>query len=622
MKKALSFFSILLLLSIFCSSCGGSKKNPETPSDQPDTEAVDTDTNTDPADSATDADTDSGSECGNKITEVGEICDGDAKECSEIDPAFTGGYAVCETDCSGWNMTGCHSNQDPVDNSGVFDMGPYTVDTTDIAAGTDGAPRDFRLYEPSGAEGKIPVIHFQHGFTYKDYYYDDIIIHLASHGFIVISSQSNHGTAGIGGDTTTVEADKVISLINWLKENLQSKISVTADFENFGLSGHSRGGKVSNRILNKKPEIAKGFFGVDPVDSGSPVDNSDPLSLNDPVQFKGESFFLGTELGPEGGMMACAPEGENSTTFYERFPAPSHHIIAAGVGHADMVDPDDISACGLNCSVCKSSGSSELNQQLIHYIGGLMVAFFNFTLKGQSQYENLLNDSSTHPFPTAVVEHKNPGETQEDEIEIGEPLGEVTVSNKPNGFDGIFFDGPGEDEVFIFYPGASIDPSAYSSIMTMLAERGIDGFVIKMPADMAVLGQNKADDVYSNYPNYKKHYLGGHSLGGSMIANYAAKNLDRTNGLFLFAAFPTDSMLNAQFPILFIYGSNDGVLNKNMLQNSLSKVPAEYSVVYEIEGGNHAYFGDYGKQTGDGNATITPLTQQKITVREILKLIR
>ena len=107
-----------------------------------------------------------------------------------------------------------------------------------------------------------------------------------------------------------------------------------------------------------------------------------------------------------------------------------------------------------------------------------------------------------------------------------------------------------------------------------------------------------------------------------MVANYAAKNLDRTNGLFLFAAFPTDSMLNAQFPILFIYGSNDGVLNKSMLQNSLSKVPAEYSVVYEIEGGNHAYFGDYGKQTGDGNATITPLTQQKITVREILKLIR
>ena len=87
------------------------------------------------------------------------------------------------------------------------------------------------------------------------------------------------------------------------------------------------------------------------------------------------------------------------------------------------------------------------------------------------------------------MEHKNPGEAQEDEIEIGEPLGEVTVSN-PNGFDGIFFDGPGEDEVFIFYPGASIDPSAYSSIMTMLAERGVDGFVIKMPADMAVLGMN------------------------------------------------------------------------------------------------------------------------------------
>ena len=621
MKKALSFFSILLFLTLF-SSCGNSEKKPVTPDDPTDTEAVDTDTDTD-----TDSDpADTGStDCGNRIVDEGEVCDGDAKECSEIDPAFTGGYAVCETDCSGWNMSGCHSNQDPVDNSGVFDMGPYTVNTTDIAAGTDGAPRGFRLYEPVGAEGKIPVIHFLHGFTYKDYYYDDMLIHLASHGFIVVSSQSDH--AMMGGDTTIVEAEKVMTFINWLKQNIQSKVSVTVDVEHFGVSGHSRGGKVTNRVLNNDPAIATSFFGVDPVDSAPPVGgSSDPNSLNDPVQFKGESFFLGTELGPEGGMMACAPAGENSVRFYASYPAPSHHIIAAGVGHADMVDPDDLSACGLNCSVCKSSGSSELNQQLIHYTGGLMVAFFNKTLKGQIQYEDLLNDSSTHPFPTALVEHKYPDggdsdpngpEEPDPEIAIGEALGEVTMSSIS---DGYFFDGPGEEEALIFYPGANITETAYSNIMTMLAERGIDCFLIKT-LTLGYLEKDKADNIYKNYPNYKKYYLAGHSMGGALIAIYAGNKMDQVNGLFMLAAYPTNDMKSAQFPILFIYGSEDGVVDRSKLETGLTLVP-ETAVNYEIEGGNHAYFGDYGEQDGDGVATIKPITQQKITVREILKLVR
>lgn len=204
------------------------------------------------------------------------------------------------------------------------------------------------------------------------------------------------------------------------------------------------------------------------------------------------------------------------------------------------------------------------------------------------------------------------------EIEIGEPLGTATISSVSEGY---FFDGPGTEEALIFYPGASIEPTAYSSIMTMLAERGIDCFIIKMPANMAILGQNKADDIYKNYPNYKKYYLSGHSMGGAMIANYAAKNLDKTSGLFMMAAYPTEDLKSAEFPILFIYGTEDGVLTRSKLETGLTLVP-ESAVNYEIEGGNHAYFGDYGEQNGDGVATIKPITQQKITVREILKLVR
>lgn len=287
------------------------------------------------------------------------------------------------------------ANADP-----VFSMGPYTVKTTDIASDTDGAPREFRIYEPTGATGNIPVIHFLHGFMYKIGYYDNILTHLASHGFIVVSSQSEHTM--MGGDTTIAEAEKVVTFINWLKQNIQSKVSVTADVKHFGVSGHSRGGKVTNRVLNTDPAMATSFFAVDPVDTASSL-GEDSTSLSDPVQFKGESFFLGTELGPNG-MAACAPAGENSANFYAKYPSVSHHIIAAGVGHTDMVD--DQSECGMYCSTCVNSGNNALNQQFMSYTGGLMAAFFNSTLKGMTAYETLLNDSSKHPFQTKVVEHK------------------------------------------------------------------------------------------------------------------------------------------------------------------------------------------------------------------------
>ena len=296
-------------------------------------------------------------------------------------------------------------NSDP-----VFCLGQYFVNIKDVLSKNTDTPRDFRIYEPAGAEGPLPVIHFLHGFMYKISYYDNFLIQLASHGFIVVSSQSDHGVAGIGGDNSTEEAQEVLSFINWLKQNLQANLTVTADFDNFGVSGHSRGGKVTNRVLNSDPTIARSFFGVDPVDSEPPV-GKDPESLNDPVQFTGESMFLGTEKGPSGlggigNTAACAPEGENSVHFYAAYPSPSHHIIAAGVGHADMVDPEDISSCGTYCSVCKGSGDSGMNQMFISYTGGLMTAFFKSTLKGETQYEALLNDSSTHPFMTTVVEHK------------------------------------------------------------------------------------------------------------------------------------------------------------------------------------------------------------------------
>ena len=293
------------------------------------------------------------------------------------------------------------NNCDTKDLISVFNIGPYKVKITDVSLGDNESPRQFRIFEPIEIEGKFPVIHFLHGFKLKYTYYNNLLTHLCSHGFIVISSQSEHKL--VGGDTTFKEAEKVVNFINWLKENLSSKISVIPDFDNFGISGHSRGGKVTNRILNKFPNLAKSFFGVDPVDSAPPMGGaSDPKSLLEPVQFKGESMFLGTQKGPTG-VFVFAPKDDNSANFYACYPSPCKHIIAANVGHMDMIDE---SSCRFIRSISANSGDKNINSKFIAYCGGLMAAFFNSSLKGMRKYEILLKDSSNHPFSTALLEYK------------------------------------------------------------------------------------------------------------------------------------------------------------------------------------------------------------------------
>ena len=186
--------------------------------------------------------------------------------------------------------------------------------------------------------------------------------------------------------------------------------------------------------------------------------------------------------------------------------------------------------------------------------------------------------------------------------------------------DGYFFDGPGTEDALIFYPGGKVEETAYAPLLHSLAEQGMDCFLLKMPLRLAVFGGNKADDILDEY-NYTHYYLAGHSLGGAMIANYSAKHLGDCSGLFLLAAYPTADLTEAKFPIVFIYGENDTVLNRDKLEESFSLVPPDYSLV-EIKGGNHAQFGSYGEQEGDASATVSAEEQWNITSDTILQTVK
>ena len=185
--------------------------------------------------------------------------------------------------------------------------------------------------------------------------------------------------------------------------------------------------------------------------------------------------------------------------------------------------------------------------------------------------------------------------------------------------NGLFLDGPGNDSALIFYPGAKIEYVSYLPLFMELANDGVDCFIVEMPANLAFLGADSADSIIGGDKySYDEWYISGHSLGGVAASSYAINHKDKISGLILLASYPVDDLGNMS--VLSIYGSNDKTLNKETYDKS--KELMDYNLTeYVIDGGNHAQFGSYGKQSGDGVATISPENQRIQTEMEILEFI-
>ena len=190
---------------------------------------------------------------------------------------------------------------------------------------------------------------------------------------------------------------------------------------------------------------------------------------------------------------------------------------------------------------------------------------------------------------------------------------QVTVSDEK----GRLVFAPAQAETgLIFYPGGKVEESAYAPLMHRLAERNILCVVMKMPFRLAVFNVNAADGVQADYPQIRRWFIGGHSLGGSMAASYLSSHEAAFEGLILLAAYSTADLSHSGLRVLSLYGSEDGVLNRETYRDSLKNLPASFKELV-IPGGCHAWFGSYGKQPGDGEPAITPEQQWQQTVEFI-----
>ena len=171
---------------------------------------------------------------------------------------------------------------------------------------------------------------------------------------------------------------------------------------------------------------------------------------------------------------------------------------------------------------------------------------------------------------------------------------------------------------FILYPGGRVDPRSYAPTAHAIAAEGYLVVIPPMPFNLAVFDANAAADIIAAHPQISSWAIGGHSLGGAMAASFAGGEPSPVDALILWAAYPASSLASRDdFTALSIFGSNDGVATVEDIDASRPLLPPD-TRWEEISGGNHAQFGWYGPQPGDGQATISrPEQQEQIVARTV-----
>jgi hypothetical protein len=175
---------------------------------------------------------------------------------------------------------------------------------------------------------------------------------------------------------------------------------------------------------------------------------------------------------------------------------------------------------------------------------------------------------------------------------------------------------------FIIYPGGRVDYRAYAPQARTIAAQGYLVVIAPMPLNLAVLNPNAAADIIAAHPEITSWAIGGHSLGGSMAANFAHSHPASIQGLVLWASYPagTDNLSQYNLTVVSISGTQDGLATPAKIEASRPLLPQD-TLWVPIQGGNHGQFGWYGSQAGDLQASISREEQQAQIVQSTLDFL-
>lgn len=182
------------------------------------------------------------------------------------------------------------------------------------------------------------------------------------------------------------------------------------------IAGHSRGGKVAfgvaqgdviTRFTTTNAKISA-VIGIDPVDGMSRDRQTEPRILTfkpNSITVNAPVMVVGCGLSDEKKnpfFPPCAPEGVNHRDFFAECRSPAWYFVVKNYGHLDMLDDDTKGFKGIaTYYLCKNGNGRE---PMRRFVGGLIVAFLNYQLGGDSgDFEDLRNNPETCPVILSEV---------------------------------------------------------------------------------------------------------------------------------------------------------------------------------------------------------------------------
>ena len=189
----------------------------------------------------------------------------------------------------------------------------------------------------------------------------------------------------------------------------------------------------------------------------------------------------------------------------------------------------------------------------------------------------------------------------------------------------------GTGEGLVFLAGARVEPAAYAEKLSGLAEAGITVVIARPILGFAIMEWRPFTTFSSLAPGVDRWLVGGHSLGGVRACQYVADQpagSDRDDadasttpivGLVFFGSYCATDISTTDVPVLSIAGENDGLSTPDKIEAASDLLPTTTEFV-QIPGANHASFGDYGVQPGDGTATADDADVRDAITSAVLEL--
>lgn len=304
----------------------------------------------------------------------------------------------------------------------VFNKGPYSVGRLDIPPWGEDPLKPLLVAVPT-AKGVYPVVMFLHAyFPIRNYFYWQMLEHVASHGYIIVAPQMYD----ITGWNTTDEMLDVASIRRWLPAGLVNffppylRATVQPDFGRVAIAGHSRGGKVAFGAAMGlfSPPSFSALAALDPVDGATGHPTIPPLLTDsrNSLNLKIPTLIVGTGLGTVEYRLfpTCAPKGLGHVEFFRETPGPAYHFVALEQGHQDFLNDDvDFVACFL-CK-CKTPLAP-----MRRFAAGILVSFLHATVgsKGPEALLEVLINPHLAPVQLEKPEYKPPGPSETDPTSV------------------------------------------------------------------------------------------------------------------------------------------------------------------------------------------------------------